>query len=140
LPDPTRRIACAILILTLWGLPAGACKASPKPSAKSSPTEIAWRPLGSWSGQGKIQTESFTSDTGAMRVRWSTTNETPPGTGTFQLTINSAISGRPLLVAVDERGMHHDTAYIQEDPRVFFAVVDSANLDWSFTIEEAATR
>ena len=75
-----------------------------------------------------------------MRIQWKTLHETVPGTGTFRLTINSSISGRPLLTAVDRRGIAADVAYVQEDPRVFFAVVDSANLDWSFTIEEAVSR
>jgi hypothetical protein len=75
-----------------------------------------------------------------MRIQWKTASETPPGTGTFQLTINSSISGRPLQVAVDRHGVGGDIAYVQEDPRVFFAVVESANVDWSFTIEEAVNR
>ena len=75
-----------------------------------------------------------------MRVQWKTINEVTPGAGTFRLTINSSISGRPLFTAVDRRGTGSDVAYVQEDPRVFFAVVDSANLDWSFTVEEAVSR
>jgi hypothetical protein len=70
-------------------------------------------------------------------VQWSTSNETRPGAGTFRLTIHSAISGRPLQVAVDQQGPGRDMAYVHEDPRVFFAVVDAAGLDWSFTIDEA---
>jgi hypothetical protein len=99
--------------------------------------QFVWRPLGTWSGHGNRQTESFTSDTGSLRVQWITSNETRPGAGTFQLTIHSAISGRSLQVAVDHRGPGRNTAYVQEDPRVFFAVVESAGLDWSFTIDEA---
>jgi hypothetical protein len=99
--------------------------------------QFVWSPLGTWSGHGNRQTESFTSDTGSLRVQWITSNETRPGAGTFQLTIHSAISGRPLQVAVDQRGPGRNTAYVQEDPRVFFAVVESAGLDWSFTIDEA---
>jgi len=113
------------------------CGQPPKAAPKA---EIVWQRLGSWSGAGNLQTESFTSDTGLMRVQWKTVNEVTPGTGTFRLTINSSISGRPLLTAVDRRGTGSDVAYVQEDPRVFFAVVDPANLDWSFTIEEAVSR
>jgi hypothetical protein len=127
-----RRLLVFALLLTV-----GACRAPSKPPAGR---EIMWRRLGSWSGQGNTQTESFTSDTGLMRVQWEATKEAPPGTGTFQLTINSSISGRPLQVAVDRRGVGADTVYVREDPRVFFAVVESANIDWSFTVEEAVTR
>jgi hypothetical protein len=97
---------------------------------------VVWRSIGSWSGRGNTQTESFTSDTGALRVRWQTDHEVRPGDGTFRLTLHSAISGRPLAQAVDHRGAGADTAYVSEDPRVFFMVVDSALLEWSFTIDE----
>jgi hypothetical protein len=75
-----------------------------------------------------------------MRVQWKTTNEASPGIGAFRLTIHSSISGRPLMVAVDQQGIDADIAYVQEDPRVFFAVVESTNVDWSFTIEEAVSK
>jgi hypothetical protein len=72
-----------------------------------------------------------------MRVGWETRKESSPGKGTFRLSLHSAISGRPLLVAVDHRGVGHDMAEIQEDPRVFYFVVESANIEWAFTLEEA---
>ena len=31
------------------------------------------------------------------------------------------------------------TEYVQQDPHVFFAKVESANLEWSFTVDEAVT-
>jgi hypothetical protein len=131
---PAGIFAAALVALVV--LVTSGCR-QPKPAPR---TEVAWRRLGSWSGQGNAQSESFTSDTGSMRVQWKTSNEASPGTGTFRLIINSAISGRPLLTAVDRSGTGSDVAYVQEDPRVFFAVVESANLDWSFTIEEAVSR
>lgn len=124
-----------------------------------------WRSLGSWSGHGSEQTDSFTSDTGALRIQWEakssgnspaarhpnghSTAQSPRGggpdaaaalgvpVGTFRLTIHSSISGRPLSSAVvDHKGAGKGTAFVSEDPRVFFAVVESKGLDWSFTIEE----
>lgn len=105
-------------------------------------TEVVWRKLGSWSGRGSIQTEPFISDTGSLRLRWETRNEASPGTGTFRVTVHSDVSGRSLVVAVDSRGVGHDTTYVTEDPRPFFLAVDSANLDWTLAAEEgiAATR
>ena len=47
------------------------------------------------------------------------------------------ISGRPLLVAVDQRGVGHGTAEIQEDPHVAYLVVESANIEWAFKLEAA---
>ncbi len=66
-----------------------------------------------------------------------TKNETPGGTGTFRLILQSAVSGRALQETVDEKGLGEGTAYVAEDPRVFYMSVESANLDWSFTVEEA---
>ena len=106
------------------------------PAKAATRDVVVWRPLGNWSGRGNTQTESFTSDTGSLRVRWKTDHEVPPGDGTFKLTLHSAISGRPLAQTVDHRGVGADTSYVSEDPRVFFFVVDSARIGWSFTIDE----
>jgi hypothetical protein len=77
------------------------------------------------------------SDTGVMRILWEAKSAGPaPPAAAFRITIHSAISGRPLLVAVDQKGAGKGTAFVGEDPRVFFAEVDSLGLDWSFTVEE----
>ena len=41
-----------------------------------------------------------------------------------------------LVQAVDQRGVGRGTAYVSEDPREFYLVVESSNLDWSVTVEE----
>ena len=97
---------------------------------------VVWRKLGSWSGRGPMQTEPFISDTGSLRLQWDTRNETAPGRGIFRVTVHSDVSGRSLVLAVDARGVGHDTAYVTEDPRSFFLSVESANLDWTLTAEE----
>jgi len=108
------------------------------PPAKSVPEEVvAWQNLGEWSGRGNAQTESFVGLTGSLRMRWRTKNEVPAGTGTFRLILQSAISGRDLQQTVDETGPGEGTAYAAEDPRAFQITVESKNLDWSFTVEEA---
>jgi hypothetical protein len=70
-------------------------------------------------------------------MNWRTHNETPAGSGQFRLILQSAISGRDLQEVVDEKGQSDGTAYVAEDPRVFQILVQSANLDWSFSVEEA---
>jgi hypothetical protein len=74
-----------------------------------------------------------------MRVHWRTDHEQQRtgDAGMFRLTIHSAISGRPLLLAVDRQGAGHDTSYVHESPRIFYGVVESRDLNWSFTVEEA---
>jgi len=109
----------------------------PKPAART----VAYHRLGSWSGRGNVQTESFTSDTGALRVRWETTPQ--PGDaasaadGAFRITAHSAISGRPLQEVVDHAGVGSGIGYVQQDPHVFYVVVDSSHVNWTFTVEEA---
>lgn len=120
----------ALLIAT------SACSNPPKAAPTS---DVSWHRLGEWHGVGDVQTESFESSTGSLRVQWKTTNETAPGKGTFRLAFHSSISGRELQLAVDRKGIGSDTAYVQQDPHVFFAKVESANLEWSFTVDEAVT-
>jgi hypothetical protein len=98
---------------------------------------VVWKTLGKWSGRGNSQTESFIGLTGALRVNWRTHNETPAGRGRFRLILQSAISGRDLQEVVDETGHGDGIAYVADDPRVFQISVDSANLDWSFSVDEA---
>ena len=141
------------MFLTVAGLVLGACAADspspPKtttsvgaaaksePKASPNPEPVIWRTVGSWSGRGNEQTGSFSVETGAMRIRWETRNEAAPGAGAFRLSLHSAISGRPLQVAVDQKGVGRDTTYIEDDPRVSYLVVDSHDIDWAVTLEEA---
>jgi hypothetical protein len=125
-----------VTLLALLLTSAIACHA---PTEKKREPEVAWHRLGSWSGGGNVQTESFESGSGSLRVEWKTSNETVPGKGTFRLAFHSSISGRELQLAVDRTGAGSGTAYVQQDPHVFFAKVESANIEWSFTVDEAVT-
>jgi hypothetical protein len=127
-----RVLALAVAAATLMG----ACGAPPPEPARKE--VVIWKQLGSWSGRGNAQTESFVGLTGSLRMRWRTTHEDPKGQGRFKLILQSAISGRALQEPVDEEGPGEGTAYAADDPRVFHFLVESANLDWSFTVEEAA--
>jgi hypothetical protein len=112
---------------------ATACRESSKSPAENI---VVWRHLGSWSGRGSTQTDPFISDTGTLRLKWDTKNEGPADTGSFKVTVHSDVSGRPLAVAVDRKGVGADTTFVYEDPRPFFLVVESANLDWTLSVEE----
>ena len=124
----------AVAVAVAAALLSAACKA---PSPKPVQEEVVWKHLGEWSGRGNIQTESFIGLTGSLRMHWRTENEAPKGTGTFRLILQSAISGRALQETVDQKGPGEGTAYTAEDPRAYYISVESANLDWSFTVEEA---
>ena len=108
------------------------------PAAEPAQKEVVvWKKLGEWSGNGNVQTESFIGLTGALRMHWRTKNEAPSGAGTFKLILQSAISGRELQQTVDETGTGEGTAYVAEDPRAFYMSVESSNVDWWVTVEEA---
>jgi hypothetical protein len=132
---PAHRRTALCLLLTAAAIGASDGRRA-IPANAAARDVVVWRSIGRWSGRGNSQTESFTSDTGSLRVGWQTGHEVRPGDGTFRLTLHSAISGRPLAQAVDHRGVGADTSYLSEDPRVFYLVVDSAGLEWSFTIDE----
>ena len=119
--------------ITLVDLSLSSCRDSSP--LERTPT-VVWRKLGSWSGRGSMQTEPFISDTGSLRLRWETTNEAAPGTGTFRVTVHSDVSGRALVLAVDARGVGHDTMYVSEDPRPFFLAVESTGVEWTLAAEE----
>jgi hypothetical protein len=127
------RVALAVVGLGV-ALLAASCR---EDRTRARTPTVVWRKLGTWSGHGSMQTDPFISDTGSLRLRWETSHEAAPGTGTFRVTLHSDVSGRSLLVAVDVRGVGRDTAYVTEDPRPFFLAVESANLDWTVEADEA---
>jgi hypothetical protein len=106
-----------------------------KPAEPQGDKFVVWRPLGSWSGTGPTQTGPFISDTGTLRLRWETRSPASPK-ASFKVTVHSDVSGRPLLVAVDHKGAGQDVAYVYEDPRPFFLVVEAADLQWSLSADE----
>jgi hypothetical protein len=127
------------LVLFSWACgdssPARVTEAQEKTPAQEQ--QIAWNTIRSWSGSGDAQLDSFTSDTGALRIEWETkarSDTLPPGA--FHVAIHSAISGRPLIVPIDHNGVGRGTVFVSEDPRVFFAVIESRDLAWSITIKD----
>jgi len=92
--------------------------------------------VGAWSGRGNAQTESFTSDTGGFRVRWETRNESAPGAGRLKVVFRSGDSGRPIMEAVDARGVGHDEEEVADNVRWYFLTIESANVDWTVHVDE----
>jgi hypothetical protein len=123
-----------IIVLTTAVL--AGCRAERKVEAHPAP--LAWQKLGSWSGHGNAQTDSFDIGFSQCRIRWEARNEKAPGQGLLHVTVNSAISGRELAVAVDHRGEGHELAYVGVEPHFSYLVIESSNEDWSVTVEEPA--
>lgn len=126
-----RTAAVVILVLLCAG-----CGGDSKPAAKEP--QIGWRRMGAWTGRGNVQSDSFEIASTQWRIKWETTNETPPGAGTFMVRVHSSISGRPLMVAVEPRhGTGKGIALVTEDPRLYHLVIESSAVDWSIQVEEA---
>jgi hypothetical protein len=127
-----------LALLAAIALTGGSCTQQP-PSRAREREVVAWRALGSWSGRGSRQTESFAFESGTLRVRWRTQNEAPAAAGTFRLILHSAVSGRELAVAADHRGAGDGESSIRETPRTAYMLVESEHIDWSFTVEEGVS-
>ena len=129
-------------VVVLCTVAAVACRerasATAAPAAAApAQQQITWRKLGEWSGTGSQQTDSFTSDSGMLRIHWKTTAQPgAPQPGSFLLTLHSSISGRPLVTAVDEKGPREETTFVSPDPHVFFARIEATGLDWRFSVDE----
>src|SRR4029453_11376567 len=86
-----------LLAICMAVMAVAGCRSRPEPP----PTREGsiWHKVGSWSGRGNMQTETFTSDTGAFRVTWETRNETAPGAGRLYAVFRSGDSGREIMDA-----------------------------------------
>ena len=106
--------------------------------SEPQPIVAVTRVVGSWSGRGTRTVGDVPSETGRFRIVWQTSNESSPGTGTFKLTLRSAISGRTIGVVTETTGVGSGTAQYDEGPRTYDFLVESANVDWTFRVEETS--
>jgi hypothetical protein len=116
----------------------GGCHSHPSPETRAKPA--TWQVVGSWSGRGNAQTDSFDIGYEPCRIRWEARNETAPGQGRLRVTVNSSVSGRELAVPVDHRGVGHDIAYVSVDPHYSYLLIESSGVDWSVAVEELLAR
>jgi hypothetical protein len=128
-----------VFAIAAAGVLTAACGGQARPAAETPKQVVAWKAVGSWSGRGNRQTESFTSDSGALRIHWTTkagAGQTGDAGG-FRVTAHSAISGRLLEQAVDHHGAGSGIAYVNQDPHVFYLMVESDRVEWTVAVEEA---
>jgi hypothetical protein len=113
----------------------GACRSDrPRPQPQAV---VVWKPIGSWSGRGDKQTETFTSETGGFRVHWETSHEAPGGGGRLRVVFRSGDSGREIIDAIDARGAGSGVEEVAADrPRWFYITMESANVDWKVAVDE----
>ena len=128
------------MIAAAIGLFAAACQSHSPPR----PEDITvWQPRGHWSGRDVLQTDPFISTTGLLRVTWEARPLPASGTpGTLRIILHSDVSGRSLTPVVEHSGSGSGVKYVTEDPRSFFFVIESKDLEWSVAVAEgiAATR
>lgn len=67
------------------------------------------------------------------RVKWKATG----AKGNFKLTANSAVSGRPITELAEHEGPGEGIGYVNDDPRQYYLVIDSSDLDWTVTVEQS---
>ena len=127
--------ALALFLLLLAG-----CRSDSWRQPVAAPKEVViWKTVGSWSGHGSRQTETFTSDTGGFRVRWETKNAARPGAGHLHVIFRSGDSGREIIDAVNEPHVGSDsdvTEVSAERPRWYYLTIDSADVDWTVSVDE----
>jgi hypothetical protein len=133
-----RRRALGLLALPLIGACGEPWEPGDPPADSSSAAGPAtvWHALGTWSGRGERQTESFDVTSGSLRLTWETLAAGAPGAGRFTVTLHSAISGRPLETIVETQGPGADTASLAAEPRVAYLLIKSEGLDWRVRLEE----
>jgi hypothetical protein len=119
----------------LAGLTVFLIACSPRPS-EPQPIVAVTRTVGSWQGRGTRTVGDVPSETGRFLIHWQTANESPAGAGTFKLTLRSAISGRTIGIVADVTGTSAGTTHFDEGPRTYDFLVESANVDWTFRVEE----
>jgi hypothetical protein len=132
---PAAEFRVRLLAVVLAASVLAGCEVPSQPAYEET---TVWRPVGAWSGRGLQQTDAFISDTGLLRLTWDARDATPAAAGaaTFRVAVHSAVSGRLLALAVDQRGAGRSTTYVSEDPRSFYLVIESTNLEWTVDVAE----
>ena len=130
----TRAVLIAGIIVA-----AGCRSESASPTPPVPKAVVVWKTVGTWSGRGSRQTETFTSETGGFRVRWETKNPRRAGAGFLHVVFRSGDSGREIIDAVDERNVGADsdsTEVSAERPRWYYLTIESADVDWTVAVDE----
>lgn len=125
---PQRGRAGAICVLLF----VAACSQTPSSQPAVATTT---RPVGAWQGAGTMTVGDVVNTAGHFLITWDAKNERPPG-GHFRLTVQSGVSGRALKTVVDHAGEGHGLVEFHDDPRVYQFLVESSNVDWSFSVDE----
>jgi hypothetical protein len=72
-----------------------------------------------------------------MRLTWEAVQEGALRVNHFRVSLHSAISGRPLQTIVDTQEAGADTVDLAANPRVAYLLIESEQIRWRVTLEEA---
>ena len=133
----SRRPRCWPLVLVALPLLIACEGRQEEPAPPVAVASTLWHALGVWSGSGDRQTESFDVTTGSMRLTWEALQEGARGTSHFRVSLHSAISGRPLQTIVDTQEAGAGTVDLGANPRVAYLLIESDQIRWSVTLQEA---
>ena len=136
----SRTLAAALTALALATSGVACRRGATDPPPPAAPADLEWRLVGSWSGTGPRQTESFEVSQFAMRLRWQVVRETTPGQGHFVVTLHSAVSGRPLQTLVDTSRVESGEVLVADDLRPAHFVVDAAHVEWRMVLDQPYAR
>ena len=136
----SRRLRCWPLVPVALLLLIACESRQEEPAPPVAAASTLWHALGVWSGSGDRQTESFDVTTGSMRLTWEALPEGAPGTAHFRVSLYSAISGRPLQTIVDTQEAGADTVDLAANPRVAYLLIESEQIRWRITLQEAVPR
>ena len=133
--NATRRLP--LLLLGLAPMLA-ACEAVPaeRPSSPAADAGTHWKALGTWSGSGDRQTESFDVTSGSLRLVWEASSGSGAGEGHLRVALHSSISGRVIETIVEASGAGTDTVHLAAEPRVAYLLIESEGVGWRLTLEE----
>lgn len=121
-------------------LPPLALEPAPAPTVAHSAIPVeparlsAWRPIGTWTGDGSSETERFTTAGSEWRITWRTTGDPRKVCALGIYVYDSA--GTFVALAALRQGVGSDTSYVRAEPGEYYLSVISCASDWEIAVED----
>ena len=129
-----RRVTRGLVVARLSAAALPACRPLPNPPAGRD--VVIWKEVGAWSGHGNLQTGRSPAIPAASACGGKRGMNAGPVRGRLKVVFRSGDSGRPIIEAVDVRGVGHDEEEVADNVRWYFLTIESANVDWIVHVDE----